>query len=146
MAMFNQLVSLALLIALLLVTGRLGPGVLGLPLVVVLQTGLLVGVVMVLAPLALVLPDIGYFVNLFTVLLLFVSPIGFRAEMVPSHWRFVVTLNPVTYLIEAYRAVLLGNRPASPVSILVFAALCLTAFSLGSAFFQRFKDVLVDFE
>ncbi len=47
------------------------------------------------AGLGVALPDISYFISLFMFLLMFVSPIAFRLDMVPEALRFVVYGNPV---------------------------------------------------
>ena len=52
------------------------------------------------------LPDITYFVNLFIFLLMFVSPIGFRTDMVPEQLRMTLYLNPIFYMTQTFRATL----------------------------------------
>ena len=94
----------------------------------------------------LLLPDVSYFVNLTLLFLMFVSPIGFKPEMVPEGLRFVVYLNPIHYLIEAYRCSLMHGRLPGLVEGSLYVLLCLGSFGLGCAFFHRFKDVLVDYE
>ena len=61
----------------------------------------------------MVVPDIAQVVNIALLLLMFVSPVGFSIDMVPARVRFLVYLNPLTYLIEQFRYALLGMR-ASP--------------------------------
>lgn len=142
----GQVVSLGVLLVLLAINGNLGLNAVWMPCVFVLQVLFLVGLVFILSPLALVLPDIGYFVNLAMLLLMFVSPIGFRPDMLPAHWRFMIYGNPLYYLMEMYRSSLFENRPPDPTVAFIFTAICLGTFALGSAFLRRFKDVLVDFE
>ncbi len=142
----TQMVGMMVLVVLLAVTGLLSFKVLLLPLVLVLQLLMLIGIVFVLAPLAVALTDISYFVNLFVMLLMFGSPIGFTRNMVPGLFGVVIDLNPVTYMIEAFRFVLLANYSASVPVLLGYSLLSIGFFFLGSLFFDRFKDVLVDYE
>lgn len=142
----TQMAGLGIVAILLAFTGHLSAKVLLLPVVLVLQVFLLTGLVLFLAPLAVALADVSYFVNLLLLLLLFVSPIGYTRDMVPEPFTILVDFNPVTYMTDAFRAVLLGAYPASVPSLLVFLALSLAVFAAGAAFFSRFKDVLVDYE
>lgn len=142
----SQLVSLGILLLLTISWGALSPNVVALPLVVFLQMLLLIGLVLILSSAALVVPDVSYFVNLVTLLLFFISPIGYKVEMVPAQWQFVVYFNPIYYMTEAYRTVLLADYPFNPLVVLCYILMCLTVFAAGCAFFVRFKSFVVDYE
>jgi lipopolysaccharide transport system permease protein len=144
--MTSQFVSIGLVLLLLIGSGRLTWHVLWLPAVVVLQVMWLVGLTWILSSITVALPDVTYFVNLFVFLLMFVSPIGFKPEMVPPSVAFVIYLNPVFYMTEMYRASMLyGEWPPAAVA-LTYVVMCLGTFVAGSVFFQRFKGVLTDYE
>lgn len=142
----TQMVGMMVLVVLLAVAGLLSFKVLLLPLVLVLQLLMLIGIVFVLAPLAVALTDVSYFVNLFIMLLMFGSPIGFTRDAVPGLFGAVIDLNPVTYMIEAFRCVLLSGYSASATALLAYSLISISCFFLGSFFFDRFKGVLVDYE
>lgn len=141
-----QAASLAVLLVLLTAGGRLAPAVLCLPLVLILQMLFVTGLVMVLSAVAVVVPDISYFTNLLLMLLMFISPIAFKPEMVPPAAQFVVLLNPISYMIEAFRWPLFyGEWPPGSVAI-PYSSLCLVSFVLGSWFFRRVRSVLIDLQ
>lgn len=144
--MTSQMVSLALVMVLVAATGALSVHVIWLPIIVVLQVLLLIGLTWILASVTVALPDITYFINLFVFLLMFLSPIAYRPEMVPEGFQWVVYLNPLSYMIEAYRDSLLNGTWPRPLNLAVFAALALGVFTLGATFFRAFKGVLVDYE
>lgn len=144
--MMSQFVSLAIVLLMLAASGKLTPHVLWLPLVVVLQVLLLIGLTWILASLTVALPDVTYFVNLFVFLLMFLSPIGFKPDMVPANFQWVIYLNPVYYMIEAYRDSMLNGTWPDLFDFTVYAAGSLGAFAAGAAFFRAFKGVLVDYE
>ena len=142
----GQLVSLGILMVLIVWQGALSVHVLALPVILVLQVLWLIGLLWILAPLTVALPDVSYFVGLFILFLLFVSPIGFKPEMVPAQWQWVVKLNPITYLADVYRGTMLNLHETPVSSFAVYAAICLGTFVLGGSFFRRFKSVLADYE
>jgi lipopolysaccharide transport system permease protein len=144
--MASQFVSIGLV--LLLVTGGrlLTWNLVWLPAVVLLQMMWLVGLTWILASITVALPDVTYFVNLFVFLLMFLSPIGYRPEAIPTAFRWVILLNPIYYLTEMYRASMLyGLRPSLTV-VVVYVVMCVATFAVGGAFFERFKSVLADYE
>jgi lipopolysaccharide transport system permease protein len=142
----SQAVALVILIILAVANGTLSIHVLWLPLVILLQALFLIGIVLIISALAVALPDVSYFVNLAVLFLIFVSPIGFKPDMVPGHFWPLIYLNPVHYMTDAFRASILANHPIDAASLVTYAVICIASFTLGSAFFKRFKGVLVDYE
>lgn len=142
----TEIVALGVIVLLALAAGSLSPHVLWLPLVIALQVLFLIGLVLIVAALAVALPDISYFVNLCVLLLLFISPIGFKPEMVPAGFSAIVYLNPIYYMADAFRMSLLSTQAVEPGVLAVFALISLGTFVAGTSFFRRFKGVLVDYE
>jgi lipopolysaccharide transport system permease protein len=144
--MASQFVSIGLVLLLVTADGALSWHVLWLPIVVALQIMWLSGLTWILSSLTVALPDVTYFVNLFVFMLMFLSPIGIKPEMVPQQFRWVIYLNPIYYLTEMYRDSMLNGHWPSPAAAAIYIAMCAGTFALGSAFFERFKAVLADYE
>lgn len=51
---------------------------------------------------------------------LFISPVMYRASVLPPHLTFVIELNPLYYFIEVLRAPLLGIAPSIKVYVVMF--------------------------
>lgn len=145
-ALAGEVVALGLVLLLSAATGSLGPAVLLLPLVVALQAVALLGIAWIVAGLGVALPDISYFINLFLFLLMFISPIAFKPDMVPPSLRIVVYANPVYYMLEVFRDCLLAGRPIDPRVWTIYVAVSVVLFVTGASFFKTFKSVLVDYE
>lgn len=144
--MTSQFVSLGIVLVLVALSGSLTYRVVFLPLALALEILWLVGLTWILSSVTVALPDTTYFVNLFIFLLMFVSPIGFRTDMVPESLRFTLYLNPIFYMTQVFRATLLAGERASPGVWAIYTIMSLGVFVLGSTFFITFKDVLVDSE
>ena len=76
---------------------------------------------------------------------LFATPVIYPASLVPQRWRWVAALNPLSGLIEAFRAVLFGRTPDwSTLSVAIVVTLGLLVLTLG--YFRRqerdFADVV----
>ena len=145
-ALAIQSIMVIIVIALSILNGGLSSYIFLLPLVLLLQFMLLLGLVFVLSAIALVFQDITQFINLILMLLMFLSPIGFAADMLPSQFNLLIYTNPVSYMIDSYRFVLIENYTPTTGMIPIYISIALATFMLGSAFFEKFKGVLVDYE
>lgn len=145
-ALTVQLAALALLAVILLADLSLGWKLLLLPAVMILAAFFLAGLALALAPIGVIVQDLGHGIGIAMNLLMFISPIAFRPDMVPPLVRALVVLNPATYLIEAYRAVLLPDYEPSMIRLTLFVLLSLALFEIGCRVTRRFKHTIVDYE
>ena len=145
-ALVGLLSSLAVLLVMILPTAYRGWHLLYLP---VPLAGLLLmslAMVWVLSAVAVVVPDVAHVVNIALLLLMFISPIGYSIDMVPARVRPLVYLNPLSYLIDAFRYALIGLR-ASPIwSDAAFLVGCAAVAAIAGAFFRRMSPLFSDYE
>jgi lipopolysaccharide transport system permease protein len=144
--MASEFVSIGLVLLLAAAAGSLSWRIAALPIVVVLQVMWLAGLTWILSSVTVALPDITYFVNLFVFLLMFLSPIGYKPEMVPHGFAWVIYLNPIYYMTELYRGSMLADGSLRMSVAAAYVVMCVVTFALGSAFFERFRGVLTDYE
>ena len=146
-ALFHATISLAVLVcATVAIDGRLTwTAVYIFPILfplVVLTTGL----AWILASLGVFLRDVSQTIVLLTTVLTFLSPVFYPASAVPTIYRPYIMANPLTFVIEQARDVLIwGNQPDwSGLGLYSLAALCVAW--AGYAWFQKtrkgFADVL----
>ncbi|QQS44849.1 MAG: ABC transporter permease [Acidobacteriota bacterium] len=94
----------------------LGINILLLPLLVGLTTLLAFGVGMWLSALNVRFRDIRYVIPFLIQFWMFATPIIYPASMMPERWRPLLSLNPMTGIIEGYRAALLGGINGASVN------------------------------
>lgn len=104
------------------------------------------GLSWLLASIGVFMRDISQFIGLVLTMLLFMSPIFYPASALPESVRDYLYLNPLTFIIEQSRAVILfGNLPDWKGIIIYFIIGILTAWA-GLLWFQKtrkgFADVL----
>jgi lipopolysaccharide transport system permease protein len=127
-------------------TSYFGLHILYLPVAFAALFAFCVMVAWLLSAATVILPDIVHVVNIALLLLMFVSPVGYSIDMVPPNVRFLVYLNPLTYLIEQFRFALLGMRDLSFWTDAAFIAACVAGGSLTGAFFKRLSPMFADYE
>lgn len=146
-ALFHALISLVVLLsAFCLLNGYLHWTALLLPLVLLPLMILTMGLAWILASLGVFLRDVGQFVTILTTVLTFLSPIFYPVSAVPEAARVFIMANPLTFIIEQARAVLLwGHLPDWP-GLGLYTLLALVFAWSGYAWFQKtrkgFADVL----
>jgi lipopolysaccharide transport system permease protein len=146
-ALFHAAVSLVvLLVAVFVTTGSIPWTAALFPLVLFPLLLLTLGVAWLLASLGVFMRDVGQVVGLLTTVLLFLSPVFFPVTAVPEFFRPWMQLNPLTFVIEQSRAVLIfGEAPAWDAWLAYTAAAGVFTWA-GYAWFQKtrkgFADVL----
>jgi lipopolysaccharide transport system permease protein len=145
-AVFGLFSSLAILVLMVVPTQFFGWHILYLPVAIAELFAFCIGIGWVLSATAVVLPDIAQIVNIVLMLLMFVSPVGYAIDMVPARVRFLVYLNPLTYLIEAFRFAMLGVRDVPLWVDGAFLFACLIGAALAGTFFRRLSPVFADYE
>jgi lipopolysaccharide transport system permease protein len=146
-ALFHGCISLVvLLLAQLLLTHTLCWTAVFFPLVLVpLVLGTL-GVSWLLAALGVYLRDVGQIIGVLTTVLMFLSPVLYPIAALPEVYRPWMQLNPLTYIIEESRNVLLMGRIPQWESMVVALAVGAAMAAFGYWMFQKtrkgFADVL----
>jgi lipopolysaccharide transport system permease protein len=138
-ALFN-LIILAIVLAW---TGHLTLGVLLFPLLLLPVLLLAVGLSWFLSAWGVFIKDMNQIVPLFVQMMLFLSPVFYPVSAVPAMLRPLYQYNPLSSVIEAGRAMILGIPvawPAWSVALVVGGV----AFALGYAFFQHSRDEFAD--
>jgi len=146
-AIFHGCISLiVLLLAQLALAHTLSWTAIFFPLVLVpLILGTL-GISWLLASLGVYLRDVGQIIGVLTTVLMFLSPVLYPIASLPEAYRPWMQLNPLTYIIEESRSVLLmGNLPQwnhLAIALLVGVVIAAAGFWLFQKTRKGFADVL----
>jgi lipopolysaccharide transport system permease protein len=136
-SMIDFLIALPILSIIIAIEGyRVNAAVLALPAVMLVQFGFTLGLGLILAGLNAALRDVQHIVLLTLQLYLFATPIFYDLDSVPAAYQRYFTLNPMTHLVEAYRAILMDGRLPDPAPLLVVAALSTVLVVAGLRIFR----------
>jgi ABC-type polysaccharide/polyol phosphate export permease len=136
----------ALLVVLLVFGQELYWTTLLLPLIIVLQVIFVLGLTYLMAVLGTYLPDVAEIMRPFIRGMFFFTPIIWTPERLPERLRWVVDYNPLAYLVNSYRdLILLGELPGAQATLyftLFSVALLAAAFWLFVRLKPRFADLV----
>jgi lipopolysaccharide transport system permease protein len=146
-ALFHSMISLCvLLIAFVVFNGYLNWTTVFIPLVLLPFVILTLGFAWMLAAIGVFLRDVGQVIGMVTTVMLFLAPVFYPVTAVPERFRPFIMANPLTFIIEQAREVLIwGHLPNWTGLGLYMVAATMVAWA-GYALFQKtrkgFADVL----
>lgn len=142
----NFLITLALLLPVSAALGvNVGWAVLCLPLLVLLELCLALGISLAVATVDVFFRDIQQIVTYALTALFFLTPIFYAKSSVPQHLQFLVTFNPFAGLISAYQDVFYAGKPPDGQDLLLASAFGAIALVLGFAYFNRNRDAFGEY-
>lgn len=146
-ALFHALISLCVLLAaFLLFNGYLQWTAVFIPFVLLPLIVLTLGLGWLLASFGVFLRDVGQTIGVITTILTFLSPVFYPISAVPERFRSYIMVNPLTFIIEQAREVLVWGRVPDWLGLGIYLLAAGTAAWLGYGWFQKtrkgFADVL----
>ena len=115
-----------------------------LPLVLVPQVLFTLGLSYLMAVAGTYLPDIRESLRAFIRMTFFITPIIWPAGKVPESARFLVDYNPLAFLVEAYRILILEGQLPFGEKAIYFSLFAVALFVIGLVVFNRTKHNFVD--
>ena len=146
-ALFHSLISLGVLLAAFaLFNGYLHWTAVFTPLVLLPLVILTMGLAWMLASLGVFLRDVGQTIGIITTVLMFLSPVFYPITAVPERFRPIIMANPLTFIIEQAREVLIWGHLPNWLGLGTYTLVAVALAWAGYAWFQKtrkgFADVL----
>ena len=116
-----------------------------LPAILIIQLVLIAGIALLVAALNLFYRDIQYLLNLILLLWMYVTPIMYPIEIIPVQYRFIMSLNPMAVIVNAYRQVLLSGKEPNMASLSVAALVSVVVFIFGFMVFKKLEGEFADY-
>ncbi len=146
-AIFHSMVSLCVLLLVFIgFNGFLHWTVVFIPLIFLPLIILTMGFAWMLASIGVFVRDVGQTIGLAMTVMMFMSPVFYPITSLPEGMRPWIRANPLTFIIEQSRAVLIWGQMPNWTNLLIYTALASIIAWLGFAWFQKtrkgFADVL----
>ncbi len=94
-----------------LVGGRIGSGLIFLPLIFVLQVGMCVGIALLVSTFVTLVPDASNIMTYVNRVLFFATPVVYPVKLLPASAKLLIGWQPLFALFSNYQAVFSGQAP-----------------------------------
>jgi len=111
---------------------------------VALLFALALGVSMILAALNVKYRDVKYTLPFLIQFWLFATPVIYPASIIPERYRLLAALNPLTGVIDAFRASLVPVEHVDWELLAVSSAITLAILVIAAAYFRKTERTLAD--
>ena len=115
-----------------------------LPLIMIIEYILALGICMLTSALAVYFRDLEYIMGIITMAWMYLTPILYTADMVPESIRTVFNLNPMTPIIEAYQQILYHKQIPTMNTLMQAALIGIVAVMVGYLGFQKMQRKFVE--
>ena len=115
-----------------------------LPVILALHMVFTIGLALPLAALNLYYHDVRYLVGVALQLGMFLSPIFYSPDLIPSSYQSIYNLNPNTAFINAYRRIILAGESPDLANLGVGIGVTFLTFLVGYYVFKRLEGSFAD--
>ncbi|HLA43344.1 MAG TPA: ABC transporter permease [Aggregatilineales bacterium] len=116
-----------------------------LPVIIFVQIAFVLGLMLFISYLSVLVRDIPQLVNVLLQLLFYLTPILYPASAIPDKLRFMLLLNPMAPIVEAYRTIIVYNKAPDFVSLYYPITVAGVLLYVGYMFFKRNEKRLADY-
>lgn len=110
-----------------------------LPIVVIIQYVLCLGIAFILSAIEIYVKDVEHIINFIISMLFYVTPILYTPDYVPSNMKFILKLNPMAYIIDAYHSVFYYKSMPNLFELGIVFVFSLFVLLIGYHIFQKLQ-------
>ena len=115
-----------------------------LPIVLVVEYILVLGIAMLTSALTVYFRDLEYILGIFAMLWMYLTPVLYEIEQIQEKLRFLIYLNPMTGVILCYRDILYYKRLPEFSNMGIACGIGITFFILGFYVFNKLQKRFVE--
>jgi lipopolysaccharide transport system permease protein len=105
---------------------------------------LIMGISWFLAATGVYIRDVGQVVGVVTSVLMFLSPIFYPIDALSENYRFLLHLNPLTFVLEQVRAIIVWGQLPNWTGLMLYLLASIMVAALGFAWFQKTRKGFAD--
>ena len=138
--LINFLIS-CIIILLFVIFGGVGLSInlIWLPVIALIQSALSLGMLFILSAINVYVRDVEYLVQFIVNLLFYATPIIYNVSMFPEKFRWVLYLNPMAHIVDAYRCIFYYKTMPDMASLGVIGLVSFGMLILGFSVFKKLE-------
>lgn len=136
----NFLISTLIIIAFVLVYGvGITSFILYYPIIFIVQYILILGISFIVSSITVYIRDLQHLIGVALQLLFYATPIVYNANTIPENFKWILNLNPMTYVINAYRDIFYNQVAPDVKSLLIVAGIMIAICIVGYMIFNKLQ-------
>ena len=136
----NFLISTIIILVFVLFSGLgITKYILFYPLIFIAQYLLLIAISFVVSSICVYIRDLQHFIGVFLQLLFYATPIVYAPDSIPESFKWILNLNPMTYIINGYRDVFYNQTMPDIKAILILICVFIVAIVIGYLIFNKLQ-------
>lgn len=139
-ALINFLIS-CIIICIFLICSGIGFSIyiLLLPIVVVIQFLLSLGIILITSSIDVYVRDLEYIINFFISMLFYATPVLYSMDMFPKRIQMLLHLNPMATIIESYRNIFFYQTMPNMIGLLFVFIFSIVLLLIGIKVFKKLE-------
>lgn len=139
-ALVNFLIS-CIIILLFVIFGGVGISwvLIFLPFIALIQYIISLSIIFILSGVEIYVKDIEYIVNFVIMMLFYLTPILYSIDMIPAKLQWIIKLNPMSHLINAYRDIFLYHNIPNMKNLSILLAIGLVLLVITYKLFKKME-------
>lgn len=113
--------------------------ILWLPLIALIQYVMLLGFTFILSAIEMYMRDIEHIVNFILSMAFYVTPILYTPDIFPENLAWVLKVNPMSYLVNAYRSIFFYQKMPDLIGLGVVSIFSIFLFMIGYLIFEKLQ-------
>lgn len=143
--LINYLVAMPILFVLLVLYAKtVTPALIALPLLILIQGILIIGLNLLVATLNVFYRDVQHIMNTALMLLFYITPVFYRPNAISENYHIIYTLNPIAALIQGYRAIFFYGEFPEWNSMLLAGVVSVVVCCISYFLYNRYLHDVID--
>lgn len=109
------------------------------PVILLIQYVVLLGISMIVSSISVYFRDLLHLLGIFVQLLFYATPIVYSINNVPANLQWLVKINPMSYIIDAYRSIFYNKTMPSEKGLLIALVMGLVLCVIGFFTFKKLE-------
>jgi lipopolysaccharide transport system permease protein len=114
------------------------------PVLILMMAGLGLGFGIIISSLTTKYRDLRFLVQFGVQLLMYATPVIYPVSAIPAQWQWVIQINPMTPIVEAFRFAFLGAGTVDLGHLLYSFGFMLVVVFVGAVIFNRVEQTFMD--
>ena len=117
----------------------IGFSILFLPIIIIIQYIFNLGIVFILSALEIYVRDVEHIINFFVSMLFYVTPILYTTDYVPAEFAWILKINPLAYIINAYHSVIYYKEIPNFSDLAIVTLISIFTLVIGYKIFDKLQ-------